>query len=128
MYKLYQMYNTGDGIEKDTKEAFKWLLKMAEVAEDDQTATEFDWIGAAYYKLGTAYYKGLSVEQNYTESLKWFTKGSIKTKKAMWYTDDNVACMQMVIQFYQDGLGVKRDKKLAAEWLAKYEEAKKVAR
>lgn len=128
MYKLYQMYNTGEGIQKNPKEAFKWLLKMAEVEEDDQTATEFDWIGEAYYKLGTAYYKGLSVEQNYAESLKWYTKGSIKTKKAMWYTKYNVQCMQIIVQFYQEGLGVKRDKKLAAEWLAKAVEADKIAR
>jgi TPR repeat protein len=36
--------------------------------------------------------------------------------------------MQIIVQFYQEGLGGKKDKKLAAEWLAKALEIDKVAR
>ena len=64
-YELAQAYETGNGLEKDPSEAFKWYLKAAEQGHP-----------AAQYQLGVCYDSGSIVARNPAESIAWFTKAA----------------------------------------------------
>ena len=57
------MYNSGQGVEQDYKQAFAWFKKAAEQGRD-----------AAQYNLGSMYLKGEGVQKNYQEALTWSLK------------------------------------------------------
>ena len=60
-WKLGKDLFTGSGVEKDTTEAAKWLIKAADQGHEK-----------AQYLLGTLYYQGIGVPQDAVEALKWF--------------------------------------------------------
>ena len=64
----------------------------------------------AQFYLGTCYYKGEGVEQNYSEAVKWFRKAA----------DQGVASAQYLLGFYYEcGKGVEQDLKEAKNWYRK---------
>ena len=59
------------------------------------------------------YYNGKGIIKDYTKALEWYLKATEK---------GNVDSIKEIAAIYETGgFGIKRDKKLAAEWLAKYE-------
>jgi TPR repeat protein len=59
------MYEKGQGVEQDFKEAVKWYQKAAEQG-----------YAAAQHNLGSMYEKGQGVEQDFKEAVKWFQKAA----------------------------------------------------
>jgi hypothetical protein len=59
------MYEQGDGIKQDLKEALKWYRKAADQGFDQ-----------AQFRLGLMYYNGRGVKQNRTEAFKWIVKAA----------------------------------------------------
>jgi TPR repeat protein len=57
------LFEHGDGVEQDFKEAFNFYSLSANDANK-----------AAYYNIGQLYYYGLGVEQSYADALDWFHK------------------------------------------------------
>jgi len=64
-YQLGVMYENGQGVLQDYKEAVKWYRLAAEQG--------FKW---AQYNLGNKYYKGQGVLQNDKEAVKWYRLGA----------------------------------------------------
>ena len=59
------VYEKGEGVKQDYKEAFEWFRKAA---EQGNTKAQFN--------LGLMYYKGQGVKQDYTEAAKWYRKAA----------------------------------------------------
>ena len=57
----YAYWNGYEGVSKDDKSAFDWLLKAALNGKTDV----FGYVGAAYFR-------GKGVQQDYQEAIKWF--------------------------------------------------------
>ena len=64
-YNLGLMYDNGEGVEQDFKEAIKWYQKAA-----DQGYAEWQC------NLGVMYYEGKGVEQDFKEAIKWNQKAA----------------------------------------------------
>jgi TPR repeat protein len=91
-YRVGLMYYTGAGIEKNNKEALKWLMKSAQ-----QGNNEAQLVLADMY-LG---------EQNYMEAFKWIIKSAQQGNKNAQYTLANM---------YYRGVGVKQNFQEAINW------------
>ena len=85
-FNLALMYDNGQGVPKDYKEAVKWYTKSAE-QEDAESQ----------YNLGLMYYNGEGVPQDYKEAVKWYTKAAEQRLPESQY---NLGLM------YYDGNGV----------------------
>ncbi|WP_243688902.1 tetratricopeptide repeat protein [Geotalea toluenoxydans] len=59
------MYDQGDGIKQDWKEAVKWYRKSADQGFDQ-----------AQFSLGLMYFHGHGVKQNRREAIRWFVKAA----------------------------------------------------
>ena len=59
-YNVGLMYERGEGVAQDYKEAIKWYGKDAEQGDRD-----------AQFRLSLMYGKGLGVDQDYIEAYKW---------------------------------------------------------
>ena len=59
----------GEGVEKNSREAFKWIEKAAEQGNADGQSM-----------LGWLYYRGEGVEQNSREAFKWYKKAAEQGK------------------------------------------------
>ena len=64
-FNIGLMYDTGNGVPQDSREAIKWYTKAAE-QEDD----------SAQYNLGWMYDTGKGIPQDYKEAVKWYTKAA----------------------------------------------------
>ena len=75
-YSLSVCYCFGIGVEKDEKEAAKWITKSAEQGD-----------AKAQYSLGVYYLDGFGVEKDEKEAVKWLTKsaeqGNAHAKKVL---------------------------------------------
>jgi TPR repeat protein len=60
-FKLGHMYDNGNGVEKNYKEAVKWYRLAAEQGNSN-----------AQTNLGVMYEFGNGVEKNYKEAVKWY--------------------------------------------------------
>ena len=98
-YILGLMYNLGEGVKKDNKEAVRWYRKAAEQGHAD-----------AQYNLGAAYGNGEGVEQDYREAARWYRK-SAEQGHADAQFNLGVA--------YNKGEGVKQDDRESARWWRK---------
>ncbi len=63
LYMVGVMYENGEGVEKDKKEAATWYRKSAEKG-----------FAPAQYKLGQLYERGEGVPQDKQEALKWYKR------------------------------------------------------
>ena len=64
-WNLGVMYDTGEGVVQDYREAFKWYTKAAEQGDVD-----------AQNNLGVMYDTGEGVPQDYKEAVKWYAKAA----------------------------------------------------
>ena len=96
------MYDKGEGVPEDKKEAVKWYTKAAEQGDAD-----------AQHNLGNMYYHGKVDEdgyRNYREAFKWYTKAA----------EQGVAEDQFFLgEMYGGGFGVAQDTKEAVKWYTK---------
>lgn len=65
MYQIGYMYDNGEGVPQDTKEAAQWYLKAAEKGH-----------ARAQYRMGLFYATGTGVEKNMKEAEKWYRKAA----------------------------------------------------
>lgn len=80
MQLLGGMYETGEGVSQDYREALKWY-KIAARAKDLPGMTRFFWVSefsvaSAQYKVGLMYADGKGVPPDYNEAAKWFRKAA----------------------------------------------------
>ena len=59
------IYEIGEGVPQDYKEAVKWYRKAAEQG-----------FAKGQYNLGRSYHNGQGVPQDYKEAFKWYTKAA----------------------------------------------------
>jgi TPR repeat protein len=98
-YQLAEMYNKGEGVLQDHKEAAKWYRKAAEQGHP-----------GAQFNLAIKYYYGEGVLQDQKEAAKWYRKAAeLGDAKSQF----NLALM------YDKGEGVLQDKKEAVKWFRK---------
>lgn len=64
-YLLGKMYNDGEGVTKDYKQALNWFTKSAKQGNAE-----------AQYWLGLMYAGGTGVPQDYREAVEWYTKAA----------------------------------------------------
>ena len=131
---LGKCYLSGTGVEKDEKKGFEYVIKAAELGDEDsqrflahikadmsnseeeisieelqQQAEEGD--AQAQIQLGIRYFQGNGVEQSYTEGLKWQTKAAMQ---------GDALAQGIVAQFYHDGVGeIEQDYNEAVKWYRK---------
>jgi hypothetical protein len=123
------MYERGEGIPQDYKEAVKWFRLSAEQGN----ALGRHLLGKTYQKLGMAYRKGEGVLQSHKEAFKWLLKSAeLKNVKAqrsiranyhqrhkqVAKQGDSYAQRFLGASYYL-GLGVTRDYAEAAKWYKK---------
>jgi TPR repeat protein len=125
MYMTGLMFDLGEGVPQDYKEAFRWYVLAAAagqrgamnslglmyalghgVSQDHAEAMKW-WTKAAdggsiaaLDNIATTYYAGLGVQQNYPEAAKWFQLAADK---------GDADAMNMLGVMYAQGLGVTRD-------------------
>ena len=131
MYLTGLIFDLGEGVPQDYREAFKWYVLAAEagqrgamnslglmyalghgVSQDHSEAMKW-WTKAAdsgsiaaLANIATTYYAGLGVEQNYPEAAKWFQLAADK---------GDADAMNMLGVMYAQGLGVTRDRRNATK-------------
>src|SRR5690606_796600 len=138
MSSLGALYYNGHGVKQDYAQAVVWYKKAAEAGQVDAmvimgnmyrdatgversygTAREYyekaiaaDDDVAALRHLGTLYYQynGYGHTINYTKALEYFKRAADKGDKES---------MQMIGNMYLTGTGVKKDKKLGRQWMAR---------
>lgn len=89
-YNLALMYDDGEGVAKDAKEAVRWYRKAAEQGHP-----------RAQNNLGASYETGVGVDRSdYAEALRWYRKAAAQDNATAWRNIGNL---------YHDGNGVKRD-------------------
>jgi TPR repeat protein len=134
-FGLGVMYESGQQVEQDLKEAFKWYRKAAEqglsnaqfkigamylagegVGQNQKEAVQ--WLGKAAEQgqpkaqnmLGAMYGKGEGVGQDDKEAVKWFRKAAMQGNKEAQFN---------LGESYEKGRGVQQDDKEAGEWYQK---------
>ena len=100
-------YNEGKGVEKDAEEAYKWYEKasLRGYAKREFLTAQKDfgeWLTAAregdvkaQYHMGETYSKGINIEENAREAIKWYTRAAengyieAQIKVGEWYLYKN---------------------------------------
>jgi len=95
-FNLGVMYDDGEGVPQDYKEAFKWYTKSAEQG-----------VAEAQHNLGWMYDKGEGVPQDQKEAVKWYRKAA---EQGLAKAQHNLGCM------YDNGKGVPKDLVQAYAW------------
>ena len=95
-YNLGIMYDNGEGVPQDYKEAVKWY-KLA--AEQEYASSQFN--------LGIMYAKGKGVLQDHKEAVKWF---KLAAEQGHDGAQSNLGAM------YAKGQGVLQDHSIAHMW------------
>ena len=90
------MYDEGNGVSENQKEAVKWLTKAAEQGDVD-----------AAFNLGMHYLQGRGVEQSDEKAFEWFKKAAEK---------NHIVASYGVAKMYREGLGTKKDINKARKW------------
>ena len=130
-YALGWMYSNGEGVEKNSLQAYNWFHESAErgyVPSQYNLALWYDkggdyknaivWLKkatekgypAAFNTLGSYYLKGLGVSRDYKKALSNYETAAAKGN---YYAMNNIGML------YLQGLGVKKDMEKAAEWFRK---------
>jgi TPR repeat protein len=93
------MYDTGNGIPRDQKEAVKWYRKSAERGNP-----------LSKFSLGMKYETGEGVEKDLIQAIKWYKESA---------EQGNANAQNILGAKYSTGNGVKQDLKEAAKWYGK---------
>lgn len=134
-YELGKLYQSGNGIDKDSKKATEWYKKAAEQGNAD-----------AQNDLAKCYYYGEGVEKNLLEAAVWYRKsaeqGNAKAQNYLgecyyygegvkknlyeaivWYkksaNQGNAEAQYSLGHCYEHGAGVRRDLQEAISWYNK---------
>ena len=98
-YNLGVMYDNGQGVPQDYKEAVKWYRLSAEQG-----------FAEAQYNLGLMYYKGQGVPQDYVSAHMWWNlSGSNGNKDAV--TNRNIVEKKMSKQQIEKAQEMARNRK-----------------
>jgi uncharacterized protein len=102
------MYDNGEGVPVDYKQAAEWYSKAAEQGN-----------AIAQHNLAMMYGNGLGVQQDWVQALMWINLAVIisKSKHAQAVKDGNYAVTQMTPE------QIKEAERLTDEWLAKHRHA-----
>jgi uncharacterized protein len=95
-YFIGRMYNDGEGVTQDYKEAEKWYRTAAKQGLAD-----------AQYNLGLMHESGVGVTQDYEEAAKWYRAAA---EQGLADAKNNLGLM------YDNGRGVLQDYILAHMW------------
>jgi len=95
-YNLALMYDTGEGVPKDDKEAVKWYRLAADQGDAD-----------AQYNLGWMYLNGEGIPKDDKQAVKWFRLAADQGDASAQY---NLGSM------YASGRGIPKDNLLAYMW------------
>jgi TPR repeat protein len=99
---LGMMYQKGEGVQQDSKQAVAWYRKAADQG-----------MALAQCSLGVMYQQGEGVQQDYKQAAAWYRKAA----------DQGMALAQWTLgDMYMIGHGVQQDFKQAALWLQKASE------
>jgi hypothetical protein len=98
-FNLGLVYENGNGVEQDLKQAVYWYTKAAEQGYAD-----------AQYNLALIYENGNGVEQDFKQAVYWYTKAAEQGYGDAQY---NLALT------YENGNGVEQDVKQAVYWYTK---------
>lgn len=93
------MYDYGQGVKQDDKEAMKWYIKAAEQG-----------IPVVQHDVGVKYFQGMGVEQDYKEAAKWW---EMSANAGLADSEFNLGLL------YYRGLGLEKDYTKAAELFRK---------
>ena len=74
------MYETGEGVVQDYKQAFKWCMKAAEQG-----------IHLAQYSLGSMHGNGIGVVQDYVRGYMWFNLAAANGYEDGWEARDSIS-------------------------------------
>ncbi len=95
-YRLGVMYNNGDGVKQDFRQAVTWFYRAATLG-----------YAPAQKSLGIKYEKGQGVERDYGEAVSWYRYGA----------DQGYAIAQYRLgRMYVLGRGIQRDFTKAVVW------------
>jgi len=95
-YHLGIMYENGQGVPEDNKEAVKWYRKAAEQGD-----------ARAQYSLAIMYRRGRGVPEDNKEAVKWYLKSA---EQGYYKAQNNLGLM------YGAGLGVPQNYVQAYKW------------
>lgn len=95
-FNLAILYFTGQGVEKDTEQAFKWTLAAA---EQGHTAAQFN--------LASLYSEGDGTKKDMDKAVEWFTYAARAGHPTSAF---------ILATMYRDGDHVKRDRVQAHAW------------
>ena len=93
---LGNMYDIGEGVTQDYKQAVKWYRKSAEQGN-----------ALAQFNLALRYYNGQGVTQDYKQAVKWYRKAA---------EQGDVEAQNNLGNMYREGKGVTQDYVLAHMW------------
>lgn len=98
-WKLYEMFDQGIGVRQDSKEAFRWLMKLADKGDS-----------MAQFLAGSAYLTGKGVEADPGKAVEWFEKAA---------EQGNVSAQTSLVLFYLEKEPSRLDE--ARRWAEKLE-------
>jgi len=98
-FNIGVMYDHGEGVVRDAKQAVYWFRKAADQGETD-----------AQYYLGVMYAFGKGVPKNNAKAFAWYEKAAI---------GGNTDAQTELGKMYENGLGVKKSSVKAREWFEK---------
>jgi len=96
MYLTGLMFDLGEGVPQDYREAFRWYVLAAEAGQR-----------GAMNSLGLMYALGHGVTQDHSEAMKWWTKAA---------DNGSIAALANIATTYYTGLGVEQNYPEAAKW------------
>ncbi len=96
MYLTGLMFDLGEGVPQDYREAFRWYVLAAEAGQR-----------GAMNSLGLMYALGHGVTQDHSEAMKWWTKAA---------DSGSIAALANIATTYYAGLGVQQSYPEAAKW------------
>ena len=103
-YRLGRMYDLGEGVQKDYREAVGWYRRAAEQNH-----------APAQFALAEMYKNGDGVAKDINEAVKWYRRAA----------DNGSAGAQLLLGvLYESGVGVKQDFADAARWYRRSAEQK----
>jgi hypothetical protein len=121
-FYLGAMYDDGQGVPRDYKEAVKWYRLAAEQGHSE-----------SQYNFGLAYHRGQGVPQDYKKAFKWLLKSAeqknikaqqlIRTNYDQWHKQSaelgDLYAQKFLGARYYLGLGITQDYAEAAKWYKK---------
>ena len=69
------MYDTGEGVPQDYKQAIEWYIKAADQGH-----------ASSQFNLGNMYANGRGVSQDYTQAVVWYTKSAEQGNASAQYS------------------------------------------